>query len=459
MRVAIVQYDPILGDIEGNKEKIRVILGDIEYDMIILPEMGILGYGPDYVQYGDTVEKTRTFLEEFNTKYYICGALKINRNGTATNVMITNFTDNVVKHKLFRDDTGITPGGEWYNTFRLEGFGTICLSICNDFNNKELTKRVVEENPDYMIVIGCIDREGRGNEYGYLKQINHWASSLDGYRGKFIACNIVGGNFIGGSCIFEIKDNPKFFKKTQSNYYGRNLQEVWSTVKTTFDSLKIRCLGNLPGRILVELREPEEPEDIEDTETVRIRELGRQKEFYPEYATYDAYWEDKTDISPEDLAKAFDISPDHAFKFFEEHPNRIRNEGAFAQISDIEIMRELVPIIKEHYGEDPENYHPDAGDDDILLQFVMDAVVNRDYDRIKVFSELTPMDWSYFGSTPMPIPELVAVLRYLRDSGMEVPTLDEVEEYLELAEEITDPDIEGLIEIYGEEISGKFREV
>lgn len=279
--IGILQFDPILGDIVGNKLKIIEMCShlDRQLDLMILPEMCLIGYGDSMIDYSDYAgQYMMDFLKSSGiAKHYLAGGIlvqdnilteqnihigtqkmhllaKDNEQKTYFNAAWSTFSEPVTKYNLFMSDVGFSQGTNLYNIIDIPNIGQACISICNDFNNPHLISQVIEHQPDYFIVIAAITYNRVDPFYtDHLKQINHWASTLNKYRGTFIACNQcqTDNNFVGGSCVFKVFGGEPFIKT--SSGYGKTDDEILDNIHQTLDTLEfIFNLDDKPGLLLYE---------------------------------------------------------------------------------------------------------------------------------------------------------------------------------------------------------------
>jgi predicted amidohydrolase len=258
--IGLIQFDPVLGDIEGNKNKIISLCAEFtgRLSLLILPEMCLIGYGDDmmsYHKYGDNY--LLDFLLGLNiADNYIAGGICYPYNSA-----INTFGPPINKYNLFSGDVGFISGSTLYNQIVIPNFGTACIAICNDFNNEMLIEEVVKHQPDYFIVIAAISyRRHNTLDIDWLKQINHWASTLNEYRGIFIACNQCEtvNDFVGGSCIFKVKGGIPFIKSnplrkglSKNKGYGLSNDEIKANISQTLDTLEyIHNLESHPGVLM-----------------------------------------------------------------------------------------------------------------------------------------------------------------------------------------------------------------
>jgi len=171
MKIALAQINPIVGDIQGNTKKIISIIKKTKADIIVFPELSVIGYNPQ-----DLLLKRR-FIEEnmlalkiiaqntkaqnTKSKAAVIGFVEmLNTNLYNSAAIIKNQQIIVVHHKICLPNYTIFDEKRWFKegmnatTFELNG-RLIGVSICEDIWFPETAKKQKDKGAELIINISA----------------------------------------------------------------------------------------------------------------------------------------------------------------------------------------------------------------------------------------------------------------------------------------------------------------
>ncbi|MBI3036014.1 hypothetical protein HYY71_06875 [Candidatus Woesearchaeota archaeon] len=166
MKVALAQINPIVGDIEGNTEKITSIIKNTGADIIAFPELSITGYSPqDLLLRHDFIQKNMNALmsivNNVKNKIAIIGFIEF-VNGYCCNsaAIIRNQQIIGMHRKLCLPNYAIFDEKRWFRegtqaTIFEFNSKIIGVSICEDIWFPEVTKKQKENGAELIINISA----------------------------------------------------------------------------------------------------------------------------------------------------------------------------------------------------------------------------------------------------------------------------------------------------------------
>ncbi len=235
MKVTIGQINPVVGDIQGNGNRIRTIYQQLAgtTDLIVFPELALVGYPPkDLLEkewFLDEAERAVTALTEFTAQFPETGLLVgvPLRNNSTTGKGLANAAVLLYQGKvLFRQDKSLLPTYDVFDEARhfdpaeqlrvIEFKGeTLGISICEDVWNDpdfwpqpliyqfDPIQELAKQGATLLINISASPFHMGKDELRFQVVQNH-ARKL---KLPFIFVNQVGGNdeliFDGGSMFFD----------------------------------------------------------------------------------------------------------------------------------------------------------------------------------------------------------------------------------------------------------------
>jgi NAD+ synthase (glutamine-hydrolysing) len=230
MRIALAQYNPIIGDLEGNASKTIEYIDkarENECDLVVFPELSLIGYPPrDLLLRKDFITKIQTALERIASATHGIGVLIGSVTPIEKSLYLHNsailLEDGDVKglaHKALLPNYDVFEESRYFKPaeevkcleFRGVRMGlTICEDIWNDRDilgqlrySRNVLAELYEEKPQLFINMSA-------SPYHYSKHkvrmdmAAHYSSK---YGIPFIYVNQVGGNdelvFDGSSMVFD----------------------------------------------------------------------------------------------------------------------------------------------------------------------------------------------------------------------------------------------------------------
>ncbi len=284
----ISQFNAVVGDIDGNREKIiNIIVNNRELNVtkvFIFPELALCGYSPEDLLFReDFANKINDSILEIkenikSNEYLIFGAPRYSVDSSEvwnSAFVINNKKILEIYDKQFLPNYGVFDEKRYFNKGKknkvidIEG-NKICILICEDawnlssMHNKEL------ENIDFLISINASPFEKGKNE----KRREFFSKVSSKYKLNLIYLNTVGGQdeivFDGSSFIANrdgllmhscksfsedeykiISDDGNFSDKSKFNYCSNTVNEE----NSLYDAIKIGTYdyiskSNLNGVIL-----------------------------------------------------------------------------------------------------------------------------------------------------------------------------------------------------------------
>ena len=166
MKIALAQINPIVGDIEGNTNKIISIIKKTNVDIVVFPELSITGYSPQdlllkhsFIE--ENLDALRKIVKNTKNKIAIVGFIeKSDKNLYNSAAIIKNQQIVEIHRKICLPNYAIFNEKRWFKegnepkifSFREKIFG---LSICEDIWFPETTKRQKDKGADLIINISA----------------------------------------------------------------------------------------------------------------------------------------------------------------------------------------------------------------------------------------------------------------------------------------------------------------
>ena len=166
MKIALAQINPIVGDIGGNSKKITSLIKSTKADIIVFPELSIVGYTPqDLLLRHDFIEKNIEALKKITAavknKTAITGfAEKIDDGIYNSAAVIRDEQIIEIHHKTCLPNYRVFDEKRWFRkgneatTFEIDG-KIIGLSICEDIWFPETTQRQKRKGAQLIINISA----------------------------------------------------------------------------------------------------------------------------------------------------------------------------------------------------------------------------------------------------------------------------------------------------------------
>ena len=182
MKIALAQINPIVGDIEGNSNKIISIIKKTKADIIAFPELSVTGYSPqDLLLRSDFIDRNINALNKIikNTKNRVAIVGFIERAGENlynSAVIIKNQQIVEIHHKICLPNYTIFDEKRWFKEgnnatiFEFNG-KRIGVSICEDIWFAETTKSQKDKGAELVINISA-SPYGKG-KFGAIENILH----------------------------------------------------------------------------------------------------------------------------------------------------------------------------------------------------------------------------------------------------------------------------------------------
>lgn len=187
MRVCLAQTNPVIGDLNRNKNKILDIMNHTESELLVFSELTITGYPPkDLLAYKGFLEKINLTIEEISKhnragRTVIIGAPFYKKNGSLFNsAFILNGSEKITTvsktllpvYDVFDETRYFTPRGiNENNIIKTENFYG-AVTVCEDlwiYNEK--TKRLYSRNP--------LNEAAEYNPFDYIINISASPFQLD----------------------------------------------------------------------------------------------------------------------------------------------------------------------------------------------------------------------------------------------------------------------------------------
>ncbi|KAI9344322.1 carbon-nitrogen hydrolase [Obelidium mucronatum] len=249
MRIALLQFAPVIGNIEANVAKADQLVSfakEGDFDLLILPEMSFSGYvfeSRDDIEplvdlcYVATVKWAKAVANRIGCIVQAGTPRRTGQTGTSlrNSVVIVKPNDSETheydKHFLFDVDERWADEGDGFHSFPLQvGLNTLVVAICmdinpwrfqNPFERFEYATFHVESQADLITgsmawVLSDNEKKPQDSKLPLVGTLNYWATRMNPIiRAKqkrviMAVCNRTGGengtNFCGSSCVLEFLD-------------------------------------------------------------------------------------------------------------------------------------------------------------------------------------------------------------------------------------------------------------
>ncbi|MEK9770964.1 MAG: NAD+ synthase [Nitrosomonadales bacterium] len=228
MKIALLQSNPIAGDIENNtKEIVNFIKRNKNVDLFIAPELCLTGYPPEDLLLDNefisrTAQAESMIHREIKKNAIIFGNVRKEKNRLFNSAIFINAKKKIYQNKISLPNYGVFDEKRYFQsgnkiiTFKYKK-NNICVLVCEDFWDKEVEKLYKNEKLDYLIIINSSPFE-----LGKLKRRIDRAKELNNQlKTKLIYLNMAGGQddvvFDGGSFVLNNQNivitQLKHFKK------------------------------------------------------------------------------------------------------------------------------------------------------------------------------------------------------------------------------------------------------
>ena len=166
MKITLAQINTVVGDIEGNTKKIISIIKNAKSDIVVFPELSIIGYSPqDLLLKKSFIEKNLEALEgialQTRNKAAIVGFIQKKYNGLYNSAVVINDRKIIKIHnKICLPNYTIFDEKRWFKegneatVFELHK-KKIGLSICEDIWFPETTKAQGKKGAELIINISA----------------------------------------------------------------------------------------------------------------------------------------------------------------------------------------------------------------------------------------------------------------------------------------------------------------
>lgn len=275
MKIAVCQINPIIGDIEGNKNKIlegykRALKDDA--DLVVLPELSLVGYPPlDLVEKEEfraaVADANQSLASQTTTVGLIFGSITVIEDDIGTNVYNSailcfdgkiQFIQNktlIPNYDVF-DEMRYFESSKVVDVFEFKG-EKLGISVCEDiWNDKDYwKKRLYFEDPvEKQIKIGAtllINISASPYSFGKREEKKQMLSTLtkkDGIKLVYVCC--VGAQtdliFDGASMCFNESGNlVKIGKDYDEDYFIYDTETVNTTITSVENSFEEEVLKAL----------------------------------------------------------------------------------------------------------------------------------------------------------------------------------------------------------------------
>jgi NAD+ synthase (glutamine-hydrolysing) len=231
MKIALLQSNPIMGDIVNNtKEIINFIKKNKNVDLIITPELCLTGYPPEDLLLDDefisrTAQAERMIHHEIKKKAIILGNVRKEKKQLYNCAVFINEKNKIYQNKISLPNYGVFDekryfqSGEKIITFKYKN-NFFCVLVCEDFWDTKVEKLYKNKKLDYLIIINSSPFElGKPQ-----KRIDRAKAINKKIQTNLIYLNMCGGQddvvFDGGSFVLnshnqhiaQLKNFAKEFK-------------------------------------------------------------------------------------------------------------------------------------------------------------------------------------------------------------------------------------------------------
>lgn len=257
MQIALAQQNYVIGDFDGNREKIIAAIREARSrhaDIVVFSELCVCGYAPrDFLEFNDFIEKcysgVNAIAAEADGIAVIVGAPSHNENPKGKDLYNSAYflEDKKIKKVIHKtllptydifDEVRYFESNTVFETIEFKG-KKIALVICEDFWNTAQyllyvttpMDELIKQNPDFVINISA-------SPFDYLQakdRINLLQEITDSYRLPVFYCNTVGAQteliFDGGSLVMspngKVFDEMPYFSEAIKLY---DLDEVQKNI-------------------------------------------------------------------------------------------------------------------------------------------------------------------------------------------------------------------------------------
>lgn len=161
MRVAVVQTDPVFGDVDGNVDRALALAGTTGADLYVFPELFNTGYnftGPDEVERLAEPPDGRTFdrVAEFcrRKKCFASYGFAEQADAVYNSAALVGPAGHVglyrKVHLFFRETTLFVPGDLGFPVFELP-FGKVGMMVCFDWIYPEAARTLALKGADIIV--------------------------------------------------------------------------------------------------------------------------------------------------------------------------------------------------------------------------------------------------------------------------------------------------------------------
>ena len=166
MKITLAQINPIVGDFDGNKQKIISIIKKSKSDLVVFPELCITGYSPqDLLSNPNFIKKNLEALNEIakavKNKCAVVGFVDSAGDEIFNSAaVIQNQKIIAVHHKMFLPNYNIFDEKRWFakgdepTVFFLKG-KKIGINICEDIWFEETSRKQKEKGAELIINISA----------------------------------------------------------------------------------------------------------------------------------------------------------------------------------------------------------------------------------------------------------------------------------------------------------------
>ncbi len=265
MKIALAQINTIVGDLQGNYEKITQYIDKAKKakcEIVVFPELAISGYPPE-----DLLLKQRFIMDQYNyvSKLFsevkdivvVLGYIQPRPNNKPYNACIVfkngkqlarHYKNNLPNYSVFDEKRYFSSDNTIYNSSFVHEDKVIAINICEDIWVEDVCKDQKDTfHPDIIINISC-------SPY-YTHKIKEREALLKKraiqHNTNIIYCNLVGGQdelvFDGGSMVInrmggieerspQFKEhlliyNPEAMAREEIAKIYPNGKEIWEALK------------------------------------------------------------------------------------------------------------------------------------------------------------------------------------------------------------------------------------